>query len=838
MSAQALVRVLLGGPTRQECARHIERIEARDGLTVPWPAWLEPSLADGLGKMGVDQPWQHQVEAAQALHDGNHVVLATPAGSGKSLAMWLDALDAILRQARAADAKRISAFARRPTALYLAPTKALAADQLVALNKVLRSCDAETDVRARVCDGDSSTDERAEAQAHGDIILTNPDFLHFSLLPQHERWARFFRTLRTVIVDEAHAHRGVFGAHVSLVIRRLRRIAAHHGAEPTFAAASATIAEPGRLAATLFGVGEQEITPIEESTAPSGRRTIILWQPPELAEDDDDQQGAGPEDPWAIAAGPGGSADGAGGGEDTAEDGGKGSPAEQDDDLLAIPTIRKPAGAEAAELLADLAGAGARTLGFVRSRFAAESVADGVRHRLPPSQGGRVAAYRGGYLAIERRDLEKRLRSGSLTTVVTTSALELGIDISGLDTVVSVGWPGTRASLWQQFGRAGRAGAEGLAVWIAGTNPLDTFLVNHPEAIFGAPMETSVFNPSNPHVLAPHLCAAAAELPLTDDDVPRFGPDASPVLEQLGDLGVLRRRSTGWHWIPVEPATSLTDLRGSGGPSVQIVNESTGDLVGTVDGGRADATVHPGAVYSHQGATFIVRDLDLEARIALVRALRPNYRTRANSITRVSILSEEQSVVEADGAWAFGEVEVVEQVTSYTRLAVPGLSRIDTIPLDLPERVLRTASAWLTLTAATLEKAEIDRSDLPGALHAWEHAAIGLLPLLATCDRWDLGGLSTALHAETSAPTVFIHDAFPGGAGFAEQAFRRRDQLIATVAELLATCPCAEGCPGCIQSPKCGNANQTLDKAAASRLATVLATSLALPARSAPPASE
>jgi DEAD/DEAH box helicase domain-containing protein len=433
-----------------------------------------------------------------------------------------------------------------------------------------------------------------------------------------------------------------------------------------------------------------------------------------------------------------------------------------------------------------------------------------------------VATYRGGYLADERRDLEQRLRSGSLACLVTTSALELGIDVSGLDAVVTVAWPGTRASLWQQIGRVGRAGAGGLAVWVAGGNPLDAYVVEHPDAVFGEPLETTVFDPTNPRVLAPHACAAAAELPLTPADEALFGPGLEPILGQLEAAGVLRHRSRGWYWLPSEPATALTDLRGAGEPTVQIVEAATGALLGTVDGGRADSTVHTGAVYVHQGVDYLVEALDLEAGLALVRRGAVPFRTRANSATSVAVLATRERAAEAGACWSLGEVEVRERVTSYTRLSTPGLARMDTVPLDLPERTLVTTACWFTLDAATLEAAELTPADIPGALHALEHCAIGLLPLLATCDRWDLGGLSTARHADTDAPTVFIHDAVPGGAGFAERGFRQRAALLTAVYERLNQCPCVAGCPACIQSPKCGNANQTLDKAAATRLARML----------------
>jgi DEAD/DEAH box helicase domain-containing protein len=493
------------------------------------------------------------------------------------------------------------------------------------------------------------------------------------------------------------------------------------------------------------------------------------------------------------------------------------------------PAIRVSGEAEAAVLVAELTTAGAQTLVFVRSRFAAESVADAARSRCAASAGGRIASYRGGYLPEERRQVEADLRSGALKGLVATTALELGIDIPRLDALVIAGWPGTRASLWQQIGRAGRGGGDGLAVWIAGNNPLDTYLVDHPDAVFGAPVEATVFDPTNPHVLAPHLCAAAAELPLTDVDLSLFGPGAASILAELTEAGVLRRRATGWYWRPTEPATSLTDLRGGGDATVQIVDEATGRLLGTVDSLRAESTVHAGAVYVHQGATFVVRALDLDALVALVYPSRPPYRTRAETQTSVAVIDEQRADPGHGFAWHFGDVEVRTHVTSYTRLRAHGVDRLDSIPLDLPEHAMRTASAWLTVESRVFAEAQINTREVPGALHAVEHTAIGLLPLIATCDRWDLGGLSSPSHPDTGGSVIFIHDAVPGGAGFAERAFTAHRSLMTAVLDVLTLCPCADGCPSCVQSPKCGNANHTLDKAAARRLVTAITESTQAP---------
>jgi DEAD/DEAH box helicase domain-containing protein len=483
---------------------------------------------------------------------------------------------------------------------------------------------------------------------------------------------------------------------------------------------------------------------------------------------------------------------------------------------------RRSAPTEAARLLADLTDVGARTVVFVRSRYSAEAVAKAARALLGGGPARRVATYRGGYLPEERRDLERRLKDGSLLGLVSTSALELGIDVSGLDAVLIAGWPGTLVALRQQAGRSGRAGLDGLAVWIAGLDPLDCYLVDHPEAILGAPLEATVFDPANPYVMAPHLAAAAAEWPLELAELDHLEAGAGDVVESLAQTGAVRRRGQRWFWVLPERASDLTDLRGSGGGQVQLVEAATGQVLGTVDAGRAPAAVHPGAVYLHQGLTFLVADLDLDGGLALLERAQPGYRTMPLDATRIAVVAEAASRSQAAAAWHFGSVEVTSQVTGYMKLRDPGSERIGTVSLDLPESTLRTAATWVTVPERTLAQAGLGPQDVPAALHAAEHAAIGLLPLLATCDRWDLGGLSTAAHPDTGQATIFIHDAVPGGAGFAERAYRAGPALLRAVLDRLESCPCEAGCPSCVQSPKCGNANQFLSKPGALALVAAL----------------
>lgn len=461
---------------------------------------------------------------------------------------------------------------------------------------------------------------------------------------------------------------------------------------------------------------------------------------------------------------------------------------------------------------------GVRTLAFVPSRRGAEVVAAQAKRALDevaPGLGSQVAAYRAGYLAEERRALEQALTTGELTGLATTNALELGIDVSGLDVVLLSGYPGTRTAMWQRAGRAGRAGRDALCVLIARDDPLDTYLVHHPAALFHTPVEATVFDPANPYVLAPHLCTAAAEKPLTNSDLELFGAPRA-LIDELIAQGALRARPTGWYW--TQPHRPDIDLRGTGGMPISVIEAATGRLIGTADPGSAHHHLHPGAVYTHQGRVYVVQDLDLEDGVALVEPGNPPYTTHAREVTSLDVLNV-RSYVDAGPVGVFlGDVEVTSQVVSFQRRRMDSGEVLGTWPLDLPARTLRTVAVWVTLADSTLSAVD----DVPGALHAAEHAAIGLLPLVASCDRWDIGGLSTARHADTEAPTIFVYDGHPGGAGFAERAFNMADDWFGATRDTVKTCGCELGCPSCVQSPKCGNGNYPLDKPGAVTVLSVL----------------
>src|SRR5215468_6426301 len=663
---------ILSAGARSGRLTHLEHVPAAEGRRVGWPDWAPLEVTKALEGAGVFGPWAHQAAAAGHAAAGRNVIISTSPASGKSLGYLLSALTRVLDGG---------------TALYLAPTRALAADQL----RMVASLGIPG-VRPAVVDGDTPFAERDWARAHASYLLTTPDMLHHSLLPRHARWDGFFRRLAFVIVDECHTYRGVFGSHVAQVLRRLRRVAAHHGSRtlrppPVFVLASATISEPETCARLLTGLDAVAVT---ADSAPRGPLTFALWEPPL-----------------------------------TALRGEAGAP------------VRRTATTEAAGLLADLVGGGVPALAFVRSRRGAETVA-----------------------MVARRNLTE-------------------------------------------------AGAADLADQVA------AYLVHHPEALLNRPVEATVLDPGNPYVLAPHLCAAAAELPLTEADIALFGPAAAAVADDLSRQGMLRPRKgaggTIWCWTRNGRAHQA-GLRGTGGAAVRIVEESTGRLVGTVDEPSAHVLAHAGAVYPHQGEMYLVTKLDLDDCVALVEAGDPGYATSARELTRVEVAATVRQAAWGEAEVGFGDVLVTRQVVSFAKRRLDTGQPFGVEALDLPPRTLRTRAVWWTISPEQRAGLASAGVDLPGAAHAAEHASIGLLPLVAACDRWDVGGVSADLHPATGRLTVFVYDEHDGGAGFAERGFRAARDWLRATAQAIASCECAAGCPSCIQSPKCGNGNEPLSK--------------------------
>jgi DEAD/DEAH box helicase domain-containing protein len=747
--------------------------EAREGpgkarLVEP-PEELHPEVLAALSRLQIERLYSHQAEAVYASWEGPTIV-TTGTASGKSLCFNLPTLDVLLRDARA-------------RALYLYPTKALAQDQA----RALASFGLTKQVRPAIYDGDTPREARAEIRRRANVVLTNPDMLHVGILPNHPAWAELFANLAVVVVDEAHVYRGVFGSHVANVLRRLRRIAAAYGTSPRFLLTSATIANPVELAERLTGL--EDITLIERDGSPAPGRQIAVWNPP-LTDEDLGQ--------------------------------------------------RRSALAEAAELLARLVRDGARLICFMKSRKGVE-----VLHKLlvadleetDPELAKLVAPYRAGYTPQQRRELEGRLVRGELRAVITTDALELGIDIGELDAAVVVTFPGTVASLRQMWGRAGRRG-RGLAVYVAGEDALDQFFCRHPDDFLERPVEAAILDHENAQIFRRHLLCAAHEGPLSGEDAEFLGPRWEAHAEVLQSAGELRRRTGGVRstvvpggsdpgeagaalstYVPRDsgsyPAAEVS-LRSASPDSFAIVDVASGELLGSTEAARAHSTVHEGAIYLHLGRSFEVRELDLERRRALVAPFDGDWYTQPKRVTDTTIerLLDRRETLGV--TLSFGEVAVTDTVLAFQRRRLSDHAPVELVGLDLPPTSFSTQALWFELDSAALGLGEaIPLEALLGALHATEHAQIAVLPLIAMCDRWDIGGLSTNLHPQTGGATIFIYDGHPGGIGITRTAFSRFEELCRDAHRLVAECPCASGCPSCVQSPKCGNLNEPLSKAGA-----------------------
>ncbi len=640
----------------------------------------------------------------------------------------------------------------RARALYLFPTKALAQDQLESLQSF------QLPVRCGVYHGDTPAAERAHVREEAQVVLTNPDMLHVGILPQHGRWVRLFRGLRYVVLDDLHVYRGVFGSHVAGLLRRLRRVCRAYGSQPQFVCTSATLANPREFAERILGLPVQVV---DDDGGPQGTRWFVLWNPAPT------RGGRGRHSPYR----------------------------------------------DASWLLRWLVTRGVRTIVFTQARKVTELV---YRYVVAgsPELAGRVRAYRAGYLPEERRQIERALFSGELGGVVSTSALELGIDVGGLDAAVLVGYPGTVASTWQRAGRAGRSGGDSLAVLVALEDALDQYLMRHPTYLFQRPVEAAALDPCNPFVLASQLRCAAAELPLREEDFGLFGEDARTVVQVLTEAGELAPDRGRWVWRGVRYPASRVGIRTASEAQFSIVDEDQG-LLGTVDEARAFEQVHPGAVYLHQGETYVVRELDLEARVAWVRRREVDYYTEPRTVTDLEIRRVRARRPLGDTHAYLAEVEVTTQVVGYARKRLSGDQVLSVESVTLPAQTLPTVAVGYHVPpelAAALGEA------LPGAIHAAEHASIGLLPLFALCDRWDLGGVSYPVHPQTGRPSVFVYDGYPGGVGIAERGFQVLEAWLRATWEAVSTCGCEGGCPSCVQSPKCGNGNQPLDKEGAVRL--------------------
>jgi DEAD/DEAH box helicase domain-containing protein len=656
----------------------------------------------------------------------------------------------------------LDGIARDPKrrALYLYPTKALAQDQARKL-AALRP----PGLREAIYDGDTPREERPAIRRRNNLVLTNPDMLHVGLLPNHKSWGDFIANLGWVVVDEAHTYRGVFGSHVANVLRRLRRVARAYGAEPRFLLTSATIANPLELAERLVG---EPFELIDDDGAPSSGREIAMWNPPLI----DKASGT-----------------------------------------------RRSALSEAADLLAELVSQGVRTICFLKSRRGIELIqrfaGEALQRRGKPELAARIAPYRGGYTPQQRREIEARLAAGELLAVVATDALELGIDIGELDAAICVTFPGTVASLRQMWGRAGRR-RRGLAIYVAGADALDQFFCRHPDEFIGRPVEAAILDHESEQIASRHMVAAAYELPLSSEDDEVFGEGWRERAERLTVAGELRR--AGGRLLPADSGfvAAKIPLRSASADSVAVIERDSGEMLGLVEAERAFTTIHPGAIYLHLGRSYEVEQLDVEGRRAIVSSFDGDWYTRPKKETEIYIERVREQRSTSGVELHFGEVSVSEQVIAFQRVSISEQEPIDIVALELPEQHFVTQALWYVLPDRL--SAALPTEVLLGSLHATEHGQIAVLPLIAMCDRWDIGGLSTNVHFQTGRATIFIYDGHPGGVGITLRGYEQFERLLGDAERLIGECPCESGCPSCVQSPKCGNLNEPLHKAGALEL--------------------
>ena len=695
--------------------------------------------------------YTHQAEAVNFARQGKNVMVATSSASGKTLCYNVPVMEAVLTEPRSC-------------ALYLFPTKALAQDQLRGLSELFYPRLFQLG-EVTTFDGDTPQGERADIRRRARVILTNPDMLHLGILPNHQQWSRLLRRLKYVVIDEAHTYRGVFGSHVAGVMRRLRRLCQFYGSDPRFICCSATIANPGEHAQKLVGLPFEVV---DNDGSPQGGKEFVFWNPPIIDE---------------------------------------------------AKSIRRSTNSEAANLFAELISQGIRSLTFVRTRQLTELIYNYTRRKLAEISSElakKIKPYRAGYLPEERRKIERELFGGELTGVVATTALELGIDIGDLEATILTGYPGSIASAWQQAGRSGRGKDKSLSFLIGLDNPLDQYFMRHPDSFFGKSFEYALVNPDNPYILRAHLLCAAWELPLTSEDEEFFGSALVQEKAGLEEQGLLRERKGKWYLSPAiaYPAQGI-NIRSTSGENFAIIDTATGSLLETIEASVALFFIFPGAIYLHQGESYLVEELDLAARTAYARLANVNYYTQDKEITDLHILKVIQDKSCRKTRVYLGEVEVTTRVVGFKKKAQFTEEVIGEEPLDLPPQRFPTVALWFDLPPEVVSQLYKKQLDFAGGLHAAEHAAIAILPLFALCDRNDIGGVSTTLHPDTGQPQIFIYDAHPGGVGIAEKGFDLVEELWQTTLKAIEECPCQDGCPSCVQSPKCGNNNKPLDKKAA-----------------------
>ena len=707
---------------------------------------LDPTLAERLAGKGIERLYGHQVRAIHSIRGGTHTVVASGTASGKTLCYQVPIAERALED-------------RTSTALLIFPTKALAQDQLGSMQAL-----SLPQMTVSAYDGDLPREQRSRVRRRANVVLTNPDMLHYGILPNHGLWKDFLSRLGHVVVDEMHYLRGMFGSHTANIIRRLRRLAAHYGADPTFVLTSATIGNPVDLAERLCGV---EVSLVDSDDSAAGERMVAIWNPPL------DEESSG----------------------------------------------RRSSIAETTDLYVDLVSRGIHTIAFGRSRRATELIHVNAARRLG-AVADRISPYRAGYTARDRRDIEARLFSGELVGISATNALELGVDIGGLDAALLCTFPGTISSFRQQAGRAGREQEMALVVLVAGEDALDQYFVHHPEELFGRTPEAAVVNPTNPYVMDYHLSCAAHELPLGWRDRPVFGDDLWESGARLVGEGDLRLEDRRLLWTGRRSPAHGRSIRSSDSRSFSIYDLGTRRVIGEVDWERAFSDAHEGAVYLHKGRTYLVEELDVAGLEVRARSARVEYYTEPHVQKDLEVMGvSDRAGLGAMGSF-LGPVRVSAHVLGYRRKYRIRDGRDDrrTIPLDLPPTQIETEAFWFTVPGPVMDRAGIDRREAPGALHAAEHTMIAMLPLFAICDRSDIGGLSITRHPQTGEATIFVHEGYRGGSGIAPVAYLAAEELVKATVAALARCRCVSGCPSCVQSPKCGNFNEPLSKGGAHRL--------------------
>ncbi|MFC1902952.1 DEAD/DEAH box helicase [Chloroflexota bacterium] len=754
MDTSAFLHHITAQPTYSGQIAHIEHIPPREASYAELDNPLVNSLQDCLSEHGLLPLYTHQAEAVNNARQGRSVMIVTSSASGKTLCYNIPVLEALLTGSGS-------------RALYLFPTKALAQDQLHGLHQLF--CPGLFKIEEfSTFDGDTPLSERAEIRKRARIILTNPDMLHIGILTNHQSWSKLLRRLRYVVIDEAHTYRGVFGSHVSCVLRRLRRLCQLYGSSPQFICCSATIANPGEHAERLAGLPFEVV---EKDGSPHGGKDFVFWNPPIIDE---------------------------------------------------AKSTRRSANSEATNLFTELVSNNIRSLTFARTRRLTELIYVYSKDKLAKVSellASKIKPYRAGYLPQERRQIEHELFSGQLLGVVATNALELGIDIGDLEATVLAGYPGSIASTWQQAGRSGRSRDKSLSFLIGLDNPLDQYFMRHPDSFFGKNFENALVNPANPYILKAHLLCAAWESPLSIDDDRFFGPRLGPEITELEQQGLLRQRGARWYISPriTRPAQGI-NIRSTSGENFAIIDASTGSLLETIESSVAFFQVHPGAIYLHRGESYLVEELDLANHSAYVMSTSVPYYTQCKDITDLHVLRVIRSRICSQVKVHLGEVEVTTTVVGFKKKAQFTEEVIGEEPLDLPSQHFPTVALWFDLPPKATARLAEEQLDFAGGLHAAEHAAIAILPMFALCDRNDIGGVSTPLHPDTGKAQIFIYDAHPGGVGIAEKGFDLIERLWQTTLRAIAECPCQEGCPSCIHSPKCGNNNKPLDKKAAEML--------------------